>query len=543
MLFYRSHPLTHPRKLGFWCRGLIGASAGWLGLSCGSPATASLDAMITSAGADAAVLGRLWGALCRERVPGLRRLPDDRGECVLGLTAGGRELRGSAGVAAPFAVAPAGFTVRLDGVEIGTAGALVRALGLGAHTERFADELDNSATNLALARAAQPVPDGGHGYLSRAVSLADLEQCVVDGHPLHPLCRTRTGMSADELRRYAPEYRPTVQLEVFEVPPARWRSTGAGLPPRLPVHPWQRAHVLDRYPFLRPTGEQLAARPLMSLRTVALRDTPALHLKTALDVQMTSAVRIVSPAAVHNGPVVSALVGPLAQRVGIELLAEVAAGAVLVDGEPCRSLAVLHRRAPRMVPGERIVPLAALSAPSPATGRALITELPDPAGTAADVVHLLLPALLRLLQLGVALEAHGQNTLVVFEHGRPVRLVYRDLGGVRLHPGRLAAAGIELPVLLGDLLTADEEELRTKVFAAAVSTVCAELAATLHRELGCPPADLWRQVAAAARRVPGADTDALFGSTLPVKAMVAMRLSDRPVDDQWTTLSNPLAAW
>jgi siderophore synthetase component len=497
--------------------------------------------MITSAGADAAVLARLWGALCREEIPGIGMACRDGEQLVLRL-ADGRELRGDGAAAQPFAVAPDGLTLTLGGQPVRAAGALVRGLGLGAHTARFAAELDDSAANLALARAAQPAPDRGYAYLSRAVSLADLEQCVVDGHPLHPLCRTRTGMSATEVRRYAPEYRPTVRLEYFSVPPERWHSTGAGLPPRLAVHPWQREHVLARYPFLRPTGEQLAASPLMSLRTLAPHNTPGLHLKTALDVQMTSAVRTVSPAAVHNGPVVSRLLAPLCRRVGIGLLDELAAGAVLVDGQPCRSLAVVHRRAPQVAAGERVLPLAALAAPSPASGRALLTELPDPLGAATSLVHLLLPALLRLLHLGVALEAHGQNTLVVLAHGQPVRLLYRDFGGIRLHAGLLARAGVTTPPLLGDLLTEEVPQLWTKTFAAAVSTVCAELAATLHRELGVAPGQFWDQVAAAARRVPGPATDALFGPTLPVKALVRMRLSDQPIDDQWTTLPNPVAA-
>ncbi len=503
----------------------------------------ALSAMITSgagaAGAEAAVLGRLWGALCREPIPGLGPARADGDRLAIAVR-GGRELRGPATAAQPFAVPPDDLSVHLAGTPIRRAGELVRALDLGPHTERFAAELDDSAANLALARAAQPPPDGGYAYLSRTTSLADLEQCVVDGHPLHPLCRTRLGMSEAEVRAYAPEHRPLVELEVFAVAPERWYTTGTGLPPRLPVHPWQREHVLGGYPELVPTGEKLAARPLMSLRTLALRDTPGLHLKTAVDVQMTSAVRIVSPAALHNGPVVSALVAPLARRVGIQLLEETAAGAVLVDGQPCRSLAVLHRRAPQVDRGERILPLAALSAPSPASGRALLTELPDPAGALADLVHLLIPALLRLLHDGVALEAHGQNTLVVLAQGRPVRLVYRDLGGVRLHPGRLAVAGIQPPPLLGDLVTHDEEALRTKVFAAAVSTVCAELAATAARELDHDPADLWACVAAAARRVPGPDADALLRPTLPVKAMTAMRLSAAPLSDQWTDLPNPI---
>ena len=500
-------------------------------------------------GARAAVLGRLWGALAREPVPGVTARRTAREELTLTLSGGGT-ITGPAGAAEPFATPPPGLTV---GGHTDPA-ALLRALDLGEPGERFAEELSDSVANLARARAAQPGPDGREPFLARSPDLADTEQCVVDGHPLHPLCRTRLGMSANEVTAYAPEYRPVVALLGYAVPADRWLATGAGLPPRLVVHPWQRDHVLHRYPWLRPTGETVPARPLMSLRTLAPLADPGTHLKTALDVQMTSAVRIVSPAAVRNGPTVSGLVAGLAEPLGLTVLREVAAGAVLVDGQPCRDLAMVVRRAPVPGPGEVVLPLAALSAPSPATGRALVTEAVDagypgdPLGFAADLVHLLLPPLLRLLHLGVALEAHGQNTLVGLRSGRPVRLYYRDFGGVRLSPARLAAAGVPAPPLHGDLTCDEPERLRTKLFAAVLATVVAELAATLAREFGTAPDAVWDQVATAARatyaglpRSAAPDADALFGSALPVKAMTAMRLARQPLDDIWTPLPNPLA--
>jgi siderophore synthetase component len=500
-------------------------------------------------GARAAVLGRLWGALSREPVPGVSPTADGRGDLTLTL-ADGRTLTGPAAAAEPFAAAPPTLTV---GGHADPA-ALARELRLGAEGERFADELSDSVANLARSRAAQPVPDGREPFLARSPGLAAAEQCVVDGHPLHPLCRARLGMSAEEVSAYAPEYRPVVDLHAYAVPADRWLTTGAGLPPRLLVHPWQRDHVLDRYPWLRPTGETVPASPLMSLRTLAPLRDPGAHLKTAVDVQMTSAVRIVSPAAVHNGPVVSELVAGLAGPLGLTVLREVAAGAVLVDGQPCRSLAMVLRRAPVPGPGEVVLPLAALSAPSPATGRALVVEAVDagypgdPLGFAADLVHLLLPPLLRLLHLGVALEAHGQNTLVGLRSGRPVRLYYRDFGGVRLSPARLAAAGVPVPPLHGDLTCDDPGQLRTKLFAAVLATVVAELAATLAREFRTAPDAVWDRVASAARatyaglpRSARPDAGALFGPALPVKAMTAMRLAPRPLDDIWTFLPNPLA--
>ncbi|HKS99986.1 MAG TPA: IucA/IucC family protein, partial [Rugosimonospora sp.] len=284
--------------------------------------------------ADTEILGRLWGALAREPIAGVVRRDRACGDLTVRF-AGGAEVRGPAAAAEMFARPSPGLTLHSHGIGYAEPARLVRSLPLGPHAERLATELDDSVANLALSRAAVPGPDGGKPYLERPVDLADLEQCSVDGHPLHPLCRTRLGMSPAEVRAYAPEYRPVVDLVEVAVPEDRWLSTGTGRPPLLPVHPWQVAHVLDRYPWLVPTGRRIPARPLMSLRTLAPLACPQWHLKTAVDVQMTSAVRIVSPAAVRNGPVISALLARLATRYGVTVLREVAAGAVLVAGQPC----------------------------------------------------------------------------------------------------------------------------------------------------------------------------------------------------------------
>ncbi|HET8681302.1 MAG TPA: IucA/IucC family protein, partial [Micromonosporaceae bacterium] len=261
---------------------------------------------------------------------------------------------------------------------------LVRALGLPGG-ERLAAELANSVANLALARATRPAPDPALALDTLTGAPPLLEQCVVDGHPLHPGCRTRLGMSTVEVLRYAPEHRPAVRLVLAAVPaeeflatgdwPARLRSGGHML---LPLHPWQAEHVLPGHPRVRRTAATLPAYPLMSLRTLATADG-AWHVKTAVDVQMTSAVRTVSPAAVRNGPVLSAFLAGL--RVpGVHLLPERAAGAAVAGGEPCRSLAVAIRPAPRLRPGELALPLAALAATSPATGRLLAVEAAELAG-------------------------------------------------------------------------------------------------------------------------------------------------------------------
>lgn len=495
--------------------------------------------------ARAAILARLWGALSREPVAGVHGRETRDGRTTLTLT-DGRRLRGPADAAAPFAVADAGLTIHLDERPHQDPATLLAACGLPGG---YADEVANSVANLALARAGQPLPDPSTG--TRTEPVAGWESLVVDGHPLHPGCRTRAGMSTAEVLAYAPEHRMTVDLRLVEVPADRWFTTGTGLPPLLPVHPWQHEHVLHAYPWLRDTGRLVPARPLMSLRTLAVVADPGRHLKTAVDVQMTSAVRTVSAAAVRNGPPVTALLAGLARRAGgLVVLPEPAAGAVLVDGEPCRSLAVVDRRCPPPPSGHTVLPFAVLTVPARA-GRPLVAAVVtggyrgDPMAYLADLVRTLLPAPLALLRLGVALEAHGQNLLLVLRGQRPVGLRYRDVGGIRVSPARLRAHGVAVPALHGDLASDDPRELRDTLLA-SLGTVLQEQVAVLARVYGVDPHDLWRTVGTVAREVTAGsagdgDTAALFAATLPVKATTAMRLAADPLDVIWARLPNPLA--
>ncbi|ROP27499.1 siderophore synthetase component [Couchioplanes caeruleus] len=536
--------------------------------------------------ARAEILGRLLGALHREPLPGVAaRAP---GTVTL---ADGRVLTHPAGAATPFATPAAGLTCRLadggrapgakpagqaagdrtpDGRspeqaagdrapgetpseqtdrdrapgdrparpddrsapgEITDPAALIRALGwaTGLH-----DEIANSVANLALAYA-DPPPATAAPLLATAPPLADVEQLVLDGHPLHPCCRTRAGMDVADVLAYGPEHRPTLRLRRLRVPADRWYGDG---PPILLAHPWQAAHLRERHTWLRDDGETGPVRPLMSLRTVA---TGTEHVKTAVDVQMTSAVRTVSPAAVHNGPRLSALLRDVTAGLPLTVLAEYGAGAVLVDGRPDRHLAHLHRAAPRLDPGETAVPLAALAAADPYDGRPLLMHAAaDPYAWWHDLTRLLFPPLLAVLDRGVALEAHGQNTLVVLHHGRPARIVYRDLGGVRVSPARLRAAGFDPPPLEGDLPCDDPAVLRTKL-AAALGTVAGQLVAVLEGG-GADPVKLWASAAAALASAGTVDAAAMLRAPLPVKATTAMRLAADPLDDLWTYLDNPMAA-
>jgi siderophore synthetase component len=323
---------------------------------------------------------------------------------------------------------------------------------------------------------------------------------------------------------HGPEHGPVVELGLVPVPeteclvsgvwPEWLRESGRVV---VPVHPWQAAHVLKRT-----GGRRLAAHPLMALRTLALPEGP--HVKTALSARLTSSVRDISLGSVAASAVLSDFGEAVAARTDGLLHITRTLGAVAA-GSP--DLAAVLRESPKEYagPGERVVPVAALTT----------TELPGSPDWLSRFARLSLTVGLRLLELGVALEAHGQNLLVVLSPGGdPVRLVYRDLADLRIGPARLARHGVPLPGQLpARMVTDDERTLRRKLFG---SLVAGALAGTA----GSGPV-LRAALESAVPHLPRTpDLTALLDEPLPAKALTLMRLSPRTAGDQWAELPNPL---
>ncbi|MFE9681045.1 IucA/IucC family protein [Streptomyces sp. NPDC006285] len=465
-------------------------------------------------GARAGVLTRLWRGLAHEPLPWVTHRAAGPDGLTLRL-ADGRRLHGPRPDA--YATATTVTEVELAGTAYEHPAALMTALELP-HSRAFAAELAHSVASLALSRAGQ-VPSGA----PRA--LWEWEQRVVDGHPFHPNCRSRPGFSVAEQLAYAPEHRPVVELGMVAVREDDCRSTGAW-PYReagrvlIPVHPWQARHVLKDE---QPVGNGLAAHPLMSLRTLAVPGGP--HVKTALSARLTSSVRDISVYSITSAATVSAFMESMAGRLDGLLHITRTLGAVTA-GSP--DLAAVSRESPDLYagPGEQVVPVAALAA----------GIRPQSPAWLAQFSRLALTVGLRLLELGVALEAHGQNLLVVLSPaGTPVRLVYRDLADIRISPARLARHRIPVPDLTGRIVTDDESVLRSKLFGSLV-------AGTLAATAGSGPA-LREALRAAVRDLPrGPDLLALLREPVPAKALTLMRLSPERPGDSWAHLPNPLAA-
>ncbi|WP_055604178.1 IucA/IucC family protein [Streptomyces aureus] len=473
-------------------------------------------------GARAAVLTRLWRGLVHEPVPWIAARTPDREGVTLRL-ADGRRLRGPH--SDPWATTASVSELDLAGVRYDHPAELTAALAVP-QGARLAAELDHSVASLALSRtaprrAAPPV----HPW--------EWEQGEADGHPYHPGCRSRPGFSAAEQLAYAPEHRPVVSLRL--APVARTAVSVSGEWPRelrdgssvlIPVHPWQARHVLSGL-ALRPGPD---AHPLLSLRTLDLGG--GRHVKTSLTTQLTSTVRDISAYTVTHSLATSAFVEALARRLDGRLSI---ARTVAAAGAGTADLAALLRESPQVhadpAAGERVVPVAALPALLAArpTGERLDRVI--------EFAHLALGVCLELLDLGVALEAHGQNLLAVLDaDDRTRRLVYRDLADIRISPARLARHGVPAPPVGGRLLNDDPAVLRRKVLGSLVTGALGPLAGdapTLGTVLETATRDLTATP----------DLHALRTEPLPAKALTLMRLAPAGGGggDLWTVLPHPSA--
>ncbi|XVU30270.1 IucA/IucC family protein [Actinoplanes sp. CA-054009] len=406
----------------------------------------------------------------------------------------------------------------------------------------FAAELRNAVLNLAIAmaRPAAPVDDDPD---AQAIAL---ERLAVAGHNLHPCGRTRLGWDTGDVLAHDLE---AAKTRIGFVAVRQDLHLGDQLFPEIsdkfsvqPVHAWQRDNIIpSRYGDLLRSGalqildDEIDAIPTAALRTLLLPGTGR-YLKVSLDIQVTSTRRSISVASTRNGPAVSTLLhrlvadDPAGDR--LLLMAETAGAAVPVGSG--RDLSAIRREGltGRLEPGERAIPGGAL----PFLLDELVTG--DPATWLREYAELLMPPLLRFTARGVALEAHLQNCLPTFVGGRPHRLALRDFAGLRLHPGRLRAAGHDITLWPGSVVGTDDlDVLRAKIGYTMFQAHLGELVMRLDLDED----HAWRIVREVLdEHATGDDHAAFTAPTVPHKALVRMRLAGE--GDIYVPVRNPLHA-
>ncbi len=525
------------------------------------------------------ILDRLFNALWREGLNAGRRLSGDGKRAVVRLDDQSELLAHVEHVRAldrlrtraPYVLRKAGEG-RLE--ELATpAQAIDRLQALS--TEEGLDwrqldlELTQSAHNLDLffshapARVAELIARGTDKIL--ALGDVPLETWNLRGHELHPGCKTRFGWTDVDLRQYSPELGCTLDLNFVALRQDHavdTRIADAELPwpidaPDgflvLAVHPWQLEHKLRplfQDEFARGILQELPDRhpvtPLASLRTVVPLGASH-HLKLPLAVQSTSALRTVSPQSAQNGPRLSELLGNLpflslqAEERGIHFWREGE------DLDRARHLSLIYRQAPKQIAGTHLVPCAVLSEPSPLDGLPMVAEAAhDPIDWIARYTELtastVLPA---LFEYGIALEAHGQNSLVRLERDQPVELILRDLGGIRIYFPWLHARGLDVRLHPESVVIAHTpEELVAKSHHTYVQGNLAPVVSALAEARGLNERLLWKAVSQTMRRMWRWGDEAArlwFAPSIQVKALTRMRLGGRSHQYDFCSVKSPLA--
>ncbi|WP_119729004.1 IucA/IucC family protein [Thermomonospora amylolytica] len=308
-------------------------------------------------------------------------------------------------------------------------------------------------------------------------------------HPVYPTGRCRTGLTADDLRRYAPEFAPVFALRWAAVPPERVTRAGErpGWWPRpadvgvdgpcelLPVHPLNTGVAVAPLPYLD-------VRPTLSMRTVAVDGRT--HLKVPLPTSTLGLRnrRTIVPRTLHDGALAERILRRvLAREPGLPLL--------LADeqtyghaGDPL--LGYLVRRFPAETEGAHVVPVAALLADHPGGGTVIERwNVPELFG---EYLSALLTANVTLFRYGIALEAHQQNVALVLGDG-PLRLLVKDNDGMLVDPRRLAALGPGRGSFEDPRMAAGDPESLARVFVTITLHLCAGAVAFGLAERGLLP--------------------------------------------------------
>ncbi|MGM0901568.1 MAG: IucA/IucC family protein [Bacillota bacterium] len=505
----------------------------------------------------------------------------------------------------------------------------------------FQAELANSVANLALSllfqdvriRELQTVMDntGSNSIFELAEGLARneelcdkslfYEQLSVTGHLLHPCTKSKIGLSIEEIMHYSAEFDSTLYVHFVAIhkevayhnPKIKgeeiqqfWLREYPELIHELkqsciknkqdindffiiPIHPWQKENVLDTlYSAELARGQILVVdyaittKPTLSVRTV-LPVEKNFHIKLPLNIQMTSAVRTISPNSIHNGPEITFIVNDIlskedyfnktlhiiGEELGVRFQSTEKSEHNFTDRN--KNLSYLIRKTPTsfLDEGEHAVVACALFNLSPVTKRFFLFEMVEQFHLRNRLnsmeenlflffkkyMTVVLSGVIPLMtKYGIGLEGHLQNTLIVLKEWEPVKVLIRDLGGVRIDQKRLERKGLYGTYFPGSVtISEDEIGMQNKVIHTVFQSHIGELTYHLAKEYQVNEQILWDMVKDICTGIfldlekdetikmnVERDRAALFGETIQTKALTLMRLTDDVTDYAFIDLPNPL---
>ncbi|ROO09665.1 hypothetical protein BK673_12210 [Pseudomonas fluorescens] len=383
----------------------------------------------------------------------------------------------------------------------------------------------------------------------------------LEGHPYYPTWKARPGLTDEEVEQLSPEFNAQVPLRIAALRadnaksesmphvidyrawfaehfPTQWTQWKASLNSKgldenqwlpLPIHSWHlQAYVLETFAqeiadgILITDGPDLPTLPTMSYRTMMpVLDESAPLIKLPIAVWMTSELRSLQAKSIHMGPRISTVINKILETENgfdqrLEIFPEEIGvrykNAVTQDDHPGRHLSVVYRAsAPAFERNDECLPItvASLFTRLPVSGRPLFTDLIERDGVRANaaqvenwfreyakvVTH---PVVAIYLMYGIGLEAHQQNTMVLFSpDGKARSLLIRDFGDGRTYAPLLEGRGYSLqphvqPGILPTVFSGDIEPVRMFVLDAAFLTHLHEMALWLTKEYAFNNTRLWQ---------------------------------------------------
>ncbi|SEE53258.1 Siderophore synthetase component [Arthrobacter alpinus] len=383
-----------------------------------------------------------------------------------------------------------------------------------------------------------------------------IEMAMTEGHPCFVANNGRMGFGITDYRGFAPEAGAPVRLQWLAVHHSKAVfSASAGLEYRahfeaelgaaalanfdseltalsvdpadyllMPVHPWQwenklavtfAAEIALRHliPLSRGSEDYQAQQ---SIRTFFNTSTPErCYVKTALSVLNMGFMRGLSPAYMKATPAINdwlfTLIGAdqTLMHHGLTMIREKAAlgyhnayfEAASIKGSPYRQmLSALWRESPLPLlgPGQQLATMASLLHVDGA-GVPLASELIRRSGLGATqwlrrYLHAyLVPVVHCLFRYELAFMPHGENVILVLEHGVPVRAIMKDIG----EEIALMGDDVEVPDEVSRIKVAIPEGERVlAVFTDVFDCIFRFLAATLVEDGALSEDEFWGTVAA-----------------------------------------------
>lgn len=421
------------------------------------------------------------------------------------------------------------------------------------------------------------------------------ESLVLEGHPTHPLTKTKLPLTLEEIRCYAPEFEKIIPLHIMLVSASHMMTPSMEndeqyivnqIIPELKdklqsflkpldleinnyraifVHPWQYDHVIgERFKtwisdkILIPTPFTVESKATLSFRTMELLHHP-FHIKLPVNVQATSAVRTVSTVTTVDGPKLSyALQEMLNIYPELKVAAEPFGEYVDVDADLARQLACIVREKPVLTQEGSTIVSASLVNRNPVDDDVIVdsyikwinNEL-----TTESIEQfirqytstLVRPLIAYIQDYGIALEAHMQNTIVNLGPNYQINFLVRDLGGSRIDLQTLKQKLPDVEITNESLIADSIEAVIGKFQHAVVQNQLAELIHHFNQYDMVNEETLFKIVQQEIEAAIDANKNhaqalhrVLFGPTISVKALLSMRMENKVKKYLNTELENPI---